>query len=87
MVLALLKKDPLSDEDTIERIRIEKAWEYDDLKIIIHAVVDRQYQSVNEKLDPTEAAQSKEGWGSWMMRGGGLLYAEQPQTPPIQSMI
>ena len=85
MVLALLKKDPLSGDDTIERIRIEKAWEYDDLKIIINAVVDRQYQSVNEKLDPTEAAQSKEGWGSWMMRGGGLLYAEQPQTPPLQS--
>ena len=82
MALALLKKESLSEDETADRIRIENTWEYDDLKIIIHAVVDRQYQSSNEKLDPNQVAQSKEGWGSWMMRGGGLLYAEQPQTPP-----
>ena len=82
LVLALLKKESLSEDETAERIRIENTWEYDDLKIIIHAVVDRQYQSSNEKLDPNQVSQSKEGWGSWMMRGGGLLYAEQPQAPP-----
>ena len=62
---SLLKKEPLSDELIEAKARIERDWEYEECKLVIYATIDREFKPT------TDDSKFKEGWGSWMMRGGG----------------
>ena len=66
IVKLLLKKETLDDVMKETRRDIESQLNYEECKLIIYATIDKE-------LKPTGENDSKEGWGSWMMRGGGLF--------------
>jgi len=71
----VLKREVLGEEDKQAKESIENKWDYQELKNVIYATIDLQYRPASNNID-----QNREGWGSWMMRGGGLLYARQQQA-------
>lgn len=66
IVKMLLKKETLSEELKENRREIESKLTYEECKLIIYATIDKEFK-------PTGENDAKEGWGSWMMRGGGLF--------------
>ena len=54
LVIALLKKETLSEQDQIERDRIEKSWQYDEIKTVIYAAIDQEYKPSEQKNETQE---------------------------------
>ena len=69
IIRSILKKDVLTDEQKETKLRIEKEWEYEECKLVIYAAIDLEFKPASDDTN------LREGWGSWMMRGGGLFRA------------
>ena len=67
-----VKREALTDEEKEEKAKIEDKWNYHELKEVIYAAIDQEFRPPTLPNE-TNATNNKEGWGSWMMRGGELI--------------